>query len=913
MQNFLTIAISNTVMACVLAILAVFFGRVRQNPQMSHALWLLVLVKLVTPPLANVPLPEFLSLEAPLVEEKATSPEGATHPVTTATATMRETSIDEATRGTETATLLMSESVNEHESRPTAVTEEPLSSEVTLSPIAHPLPDSTPAVSAETPEFFEPHSPAQPTVSHATDPTSDLVTATSSPVVPGDPTVQPSLLLETNVAFSSVDPPGKATTAPAAAQPPLTGMPHNELSAAQCVLCFWGVGSVLAFALLLGRCLRFRRIPGAATAASRELADTAASFSAQLGLPKCPRILVADVCIPPLVWGMSLWPVIVLPRTLLETLNTDQQRAVLMHELAHVRRRDHIVRWVEAIVLAVFWWNPLAWWARRGLREAEEECCDAWVVWALPESRKAYGQALLKTVEFLTESPRMPVVAGTAFGGSPFKRRIEMILNRPASRTMSRSSCALVVLLAAAVLPVAAQTRSKTPNVPADSPVTDESSLTPTNPVAADPPASEPPTAEEAADEPSSLTPIDESAPPVDKRATSSGAVTGFRKPHDPQPRNVNSTQKPRSIRFPGSNDPRDKPISTVRRDRNADATRTQTANEKQLAALARMEERIIRLEQIVAALAKSQEQLLKQGTPSRSTRETWPVPHVRTGTPATSAVRKPVYRDAPIPAPKPENRHAAVSPNGKVIASLQSDSRTTQVDLFDAKKGQRLSTFNVHGTADNVQFIDDQRLQIKGEKLLHLIRVPTGELITRESTGSTASSRVTNIFKPEPAAVTASGVPRNIPAVETASSVQRSVVVNSLVKKIEELEDKRSALEVSQRALDRDRALLRLEMKLEQTKLERAESELGRLLDAKAGDAEVDSQKLAVKEAQLLVEKASTVLDFKESELKTSQDSHQELASRIRKLVEDLVKRYPNHPGTKKYRDLLKEPGAAN
>ena len=36
-------------------------------------------------------------------------------------------------------------------------------------------------------------------------------------------------------------------------------------------------------------------------------------------------------------------------------------------------------------------------------------------------------------------------------------------------------------------------------------------------------------------------------------------------------------------------------------------------------------------------------------------------------------------------------------------------------------------------------------------------------------------------------------------------------------------------------------------------------------------------------------------------------------MASHIRKLVEDLVKRYPTHPGTKKYRDLLKEPDAAN
>lgn len=908
MQNVLTIAISNTVMACVLAVLAVFFGRVRRNPQMSHALWLLVLVKLVTPPLADVPLPEFLLLEAASVEVEADSSEGAARPLSTPTATTRETG-NESSAGSETTRWLMSDSVSEHKSQPTAVTVEPVAAEVTLSAIAQPLLGSAPTVPAESSANFEPHTAGQPADGNAVDPTSALAAATSSPIDTAESAIQPSSLPETTPARSTANPAAITVISPtdeSAVPQTLSIGPFSELSVTECVIGFWAAGSLLAFALLLGRCLRFRRIPGAAMPASRELADTAASFSARLGLRKCPRILVADVCIPPLVWGMSLRPMIVLPGSLLETLTGDQQRAVLMHELAHVRRRDHIVRWVEAIVLTVFWWNPLAWWARRGLREAEEECCDAWVVWALPESRKAYGQALLKTVEFLTESPRMPAVAGTAFGGSPFKRRIEMILNRPASRTMSRSSCALVVLLAAAVLPVAAQTESKTTKTPTDAPVADESSLTPTNPIAAEPNAKDP----------SSLKPVDESAPPVSKITNASNRISGFRI-QDPEPQNViEQKQNPGSSRFPKNPLSRESQLVFQQRDRNADATRTQTANENQLAALARMEERIIRLEQIVATLAKSQEQLLKKGTtPSRPTRESWPVPHVRTGDPATSAVRNPTYEDAPIPTPKPENRHAAVSPNGRVIASLQSDSKTTQVDLFDAKKGQRLSTFNVRGTADNVQFIDDQRLQIKGEKLLHLIRVPTGELIARESTatGNTASSRVTTIFKPEPAAVTASTVPLNTSPLENASSVQRSVVVNSLVKKIEELEDKRAALQTSQRTLDRDRTLLRLEMKLEQTKLERAESELSRLLDAKAGDAEVDGQKLAVKEAQLLVEKANTVLDFKESELKTSEDSHQELASRIRKLVEDLVKRYPTHPGTKKYRDLLTEPSPAN
>jgi len=83
--------------------------------------------------------------------------------------------------------------------------------------------------------------------------------------------------------------------------------------------------------------------------------------------------------------------VILLPRSLIETMDREQRQSILIHKFAHLRRHDHWVRWFEVIVLCVFWWNPIAWWASRMLREAAEECCDAWVVWALPQGRRAYG------------------------------------------------------------------------------------------------------------------------------------------------------------------------------------------------------------------------------------------------------------------------------------------------------------------------------------------------------------------------------------------------------------------------------------------------------------------------------------------------------------------------------------------
>jgi bla regulator protein blaR1 len=78
------------------------------------------------------------------------------------------------------------------------------------------------------------------------------------------------------------------------------------------------------------------------------------------------------------------------PRRLWDRLDPDQRQTLLLHELAHLRRRDHWVRCLELGVTILYRWHPSAWWARVTLREAEEQCCDAWVVWAMPGAVRTY-------------------------------------------------------------------------------------------------------------------------------------------------------------------------------------------------------------------------------------------------------------------------------------------------------------------------------------------------------------------------------------------------------------------------------------------------------------------------------------------------------------------------------------------
>ena len=103
------------------------------------------------------------------------------------------------------------------------------------------------------------------------------------------------------------------------------------------------------------------------------------------------------------------------PLGLLPELDDEELDALLAHELAHVRRRDHWVRFLEIGATTLFWWYPVTWWARRALRRAEERCCDEWVLLARPESARAYAGGILKCLAFLSGSPSpLPAAAGSS-------------------------------------------------------------------------------------------------------------------------------------------------------------------------------------------------------------------------------------------------------------------------------------------------------------------------------------------------------------------------------------------------------------------------------------------------------------------------------------------------------------------
>src|SRR5690606_12845832 len=94
----------------------------------------------------------------------------------------------------------------------------------------------------------------------------------------------------------------------------------------------------------------------------------------------------------------------------LERLSPPQLRAVLEHEICHVRRRDNLTAAVHMLVESLFWFHPLVWWIGARLLDEREQACDEAVI-AAGIDRDAYGEGILEVCRYCIESP-LPCAAG---------------------------------------------------------------------------------------------------------------------------------------------------------------------------------------------------------------------------------------------------------------------------------------------------------------------------------------------------------------------------------------------------------------------------------------------------------------------------------------------------------------------
>jgi beta-lactamase regulating signal transducer with metallopeptidase domain len=164
---------------------------------------------------------------------------------------------------------------------------------------------------------------------------------------------------------------------------------------------------------------------------------------APLGLPVPVRIASNDL--PTSVFGIFR-PVVVLPRQVMQSLTPTQLRAVLAHEICHIRRHDNLTAAIHHCVQTLFWFYPPVWWIGARLQHEREAACDEDVVEEGHE-RSVYAESILSACR-LGVMARLAMAAASA--GGDLDERLSSILSerRAAPITQER----FTLLFAAATL-----------------------------------------------------------------------------------------------------------------------------------------------------------------------------------------------------------------------------------------------------------------------------------------------------------------------------------------------------------------------------------------------------------------------------------------------------------------------------
>ncbi|OWA37640.1 hypothetical protein B9G55_06205 [Saccharibacillus sp. O16] len=208
----------------------------------------------------------------------------------------------------------------------------------------------------------------------------------------------------------------------------------------------------------------------------------------ELGLRRSPRLVVTDQVSVPTVFG-AVRPKLLLPRTLLGSLTEPQLHHVLLHELAHIKRRDIAVNLLCFLLAAAHWFNPLFAFSFRKLREDQETACDELALSRMPEGEhREYGLTLLALLERNSLPVKLPLASGLWSAKGEVGRRIARIVGyrRRSIKSALAGATAAVLLAGCALTGPASQ-----PKDGSDSAVA-QTAQSPQSPQAQSEPATEP-------------------------------------------------------------------------------------------------------------------------------------------------------------------------------------------------------------------------------------------------------------------------------------------------------------------------------------------------------------------------------------------------------------------------------------
>jgi len=219
------------------------------------------------------------------------------------------------------------------------------------------------------------------------------------------------------------------------------------------VVGFWLLGAIALWVRLIGSWvvaagMRSRQV----RPAQQEWQQTLGSLGARIGLSRPVRLLVSAAVQVPTVVGW-IRPVVLMPIGALTGLPPEQVEALLLHELAHIRRHDYLVNLLQGVAEALLFYHPAVWWVSGHIRTERELCCDDVAV-SVSGDVLTYARALAELESFRPAHLKTAIAANGGSLGSRIGRLLGQQQPVPASRTSGGPGVILSAVLTIATVSV---------------------------------------------------------------------------------------------------------------------------------------------------------------------------------------------------------------------------------------------------------------------------------------------------------------------------------------------------------------------------------------------------------------------------------------------------------------------------
>lgn len=209
------------------------------------------------------------------------------------------------------------------------------------------------------------------------------------------------------------------------------------------VFSAWATGVLLLAAAHITGWARARSLAKVGTlAVPREWRGRMDKLSRLAGLAEAVRVFASERVTVPTVVGW-LRPVVLVPASSFTDMTASDLELVLIHELAHIRRHDVLVNYMQAAAETLLFYHPAVWWISRRIRIEREHCCDDDAVRATGDG-VAYARALSE----VEQMRKRTLVHAMAADGGAFRDRIRRLVGvEPVGHGRFRAGLAGVVVV----------------------------------------------------------------------------------------------------------------------------------------------------------------------------------------------------------------------------------------------------------------------------------------------------------------------------------------------------------------------------------------------------------------------------------------------------------------------------------